>query len=72
MSPHAEEVDRLDGILTWFEGIKADFILNFIEKDRWLMLVKGLGNTLLMTIFATIIGVIIAVVYEQLTEKSAE
>ena len=62
MSPHAEEVDRLDGILTWFEGIKADFILNFIEKDRWLMLVKGLGNTLLMTTYATIIGVIIGII----------
>ena len=52
----------MDGILTWFEGIKADFILNFIEKDRWLMLVKGLGNTLLMTTYATIIGVIIGII----------
>lgn len=60
--PHVEEVDRLDGILAWFEGIKADFILNFIEKDRWLMLVKGLGNTLLMTTYATIIGVIIGII----------
>ena len=52
----------MDGILAWFEGIKADFILNFIEKDRWLMLVKGLGNTLLMTTYATIIGVIIGII----------
>lgn len=46
----------------WFAKLKADFILNFIEGDRWKWLVEGLGNTLLITLFATIIGVVIGVV----------
>ena len=46
----------------WFAKLKADFILNFIEGDRWKWLVEGLGNTLLITLFATIIGIVIGVV----------
>ncbi len=45
----------------WFAKLKADFILNFIEGDRWKWLVEGLGNTLLITFFATVIGVVIGV-----------
>ena len=52
----------MEGILAWFESIKADFILNFITKDRWLLLAKGLGNTLLMTVYALLIGVVIGIV----------
>lgn len=33
------------------------FYQNFIEDDRWMFLVKGLGNTLLITLFAVIVGV---------------
>ncbi len=33
------------------------FYTNFIKEDRYLYLVKGLGNTLLITFFAIIIGV---------------
>ena len=46
----------------WFADFKADFILNFIEDDRWKSLLKGLGVTLEVTFFALIIGVIIGVV----------
>lgn len=35
------------------------FQQNFIEKDRYMYLVKGLGNTLLITLFAIMIGVIL-------------
>lgn len=52
----------MEGILAWFNDVKADFILNFIEKDRWQLLAKGLGNTLLMTVYATILGIIIGIV----------
>lgn len=41
---------------------KEQFILNFIEDDRWLSLVKGLGVTLQITFFALIIGVVIGVI----------
>lgn len=32
---------------------------NFVEDDRWAFLLKGLGNTLLITVFALIIGVVL-------------
>lgn len=47
----------LEGIQTWFDGLKAEFILNFIEKSRWKMLLTGLENTLIITFFALLIGV---------------
>lgn len=45
----------------WFEDFKADFALNFIEQGRWKSLVSGLGNTLLITFFAVIIGTVIGI-----------
>ena len=45
-----------------FEKWKADFTLNFIDNDRWLMLVRGLVATLEITAVALIIGVAIGVV----------
>lgn len=46
----------------WFADVKADFILNFIEKDRWISLLIGLKNTLIITLFAAIMGVIIGII----------
>lgn len=40
-------------------GFKEIFYQNFIEKDRWQYLLTGLENTLLITIFAVLIGVAI-------------
>ena len=40
-------------------GFKESFNQNFIEKDRWQYLLTGLENTLLITIFAVLIGVAI-------------
>ena len=48
--------------MTWFDSLKADFILNFIEDNRWRYLVTGLQNTLIITFFALILGVAIGVV----------
>jgi ABC-type amino acid transport system permease subunit len=47
--------------LDWFNSLKDDFILNFIDKGRWKMIVKGLGNTLVITFFAVLIGVVIGI-----------
>lgn len=44
------------------DDLKADFDLNFIQKDRWVLMVKGLGSTLLITLCAALIGVIIGIV----------
>jgi His/Glu/Gln/Arg/opine family amino acid ABC transporter permease subunit len=46
----------------WFEEIKRQFILNFINDDRWRFLVNGLSVTLRITFFALLMGIIIGVV----------
>lgn len=46
----------------WTSNLKAQFILNFIEQDRWKLLVTGLGNTLKITLVACLIGICIGVV----------
>ena len=53
--------DMFSGIVTWFEGVKAEFILNFVEKSRWKMLLTGLENTILITMMALCIGIGIGV-----------
>lgn len=46
----------------WFEKIKEDFIFNFIEDNRWKNITTGLKNTIIITIFAALIGVILGLV----------
>ena len=46
----------------WWDDLKADFILNFIEKDRWMFITSGLKNTLLITFFSLILGVILGII----------
>lgn len=41
----------------WFESLKVQFDLNFIQKNRWQYLLSGLGNTLRITLFACLIGI---------------
>lgn len=44
-------------IQEWFESIKQDFILNFIDGDRYQFLLDGLKNTLEITVIAVLIGI---------------
>ena len=50
----------------WFQEVYSDlskqFHLNFIEDNRWKWLVQGLGDTLLITFVAVLIGIVIGVV----------
>ena len=46
----------------WFAKLKADFILNFVTKNRWKFLTGGLANTLKITLIATLIGIAIGVI----------
>jgi len=46
----------------WFEGLKSEFILNFIKDDRWEYLLTGLGNTLKITLVALLLGVVVGIV----------
>lgn len=49
-------------IITWFIELKDEFVLNFIEKDRWKFLADGLLTTLEVSFFAVLLGVVIGVV----------
>jgi len=46
----------------WFQGFQADFYLNFIAKDRWKLLLNGLGATLEITLVACLIGIAIGTI----------
>lgn len=40
-------------------NFKASFYQNFIQDDRWKYIVDGLGNTLKITLFAVLIGILL-------------
>lgn len=42
-----------------WEDFKSEFYRNFIEKDRWLYLVQGLGTTLAVTFLAALMGILL-------------
>ena len=46
----------------WINEFVDTFKLNFIEKDRWKLIVEGFGNTLKITFFAVLIGIALGVV----------
>lgn len=46
----------------WFSDIKSDFILNFVEENRWKFITTGLQNTLVITFFSLILGVVLGVI----------
>lgn len=52
-------MNLLSNLAVWFDGVKAEFILNFIDKNRWKMLVNGLGNTLLISLLACLLGIVL-------------
>ncbi|MGN0523081.1 MAG: amino acid ABC transporter permease [Eubacterium sp.] len=47
---------------TIIENLKTQFDICFIQKDRWKLMLTGLENTLIMTMCACVIGVVIGVV----------
>ena len=51
----------MDAIMTWINNLGFDFYRNFIQYDNWMLLVQGLGNTMLMTAGALCIGVVIGI-----------
>ena len=55
-----------------WNGVKADFYKNFIEQDRWLYILEGIGNTLALTGLSLLLGIflglftaIVRVVFEK-------
>lgn len=41
------------------EQFKSEFYQNFIEDDRWRYIIDGLGNTLKITFFAVVLGIVL-------------
>lgn len=48
--------------MSFFTEVLEKIKFNFIDGDRWRWVVEGLGNTLILTFFALILGVVIAIV----------
>ena len=46
----------------FWEDISSQFYRAFIHDDRWRFIVEGLGNTLLITFFALIMGTVLGIV----------
>lgn len=43
----------------FFESVAKSFRITFIDENRWQMFLEGLGNTLLIALCATVLGVLI-------------
>ena len=52
-------------------NVKEDFYLNFIKDDRYLWLLDGLKTTLIITVFAVIVGLIIGFLVSQAPLRSS-
>ena len=52
----------MEGIKQWLIDFWADIQFVFFEKGRWKWILEGIGNTLLITFFALLIGVALGVV----------
>lgn len=51
-----------EAILNWASDIKDDFVLNFVKEQRWTFITSGLKNTLIITFFASILGILLGVI----------
>jgi len=48
--------------MEWLNSVWNSIYRSFIEKDRWILYLKGLGVTLEVALLAVVIGVIIGTV----------
>lgn len=49
----------MEGILLWLDSIKSGLTSTFVVDDRWTWFLSGLENTLLISLFAVLIGLVI-------------
>lgn len=56
-----KDLMRTGAELPFWQEFYVKFIQAFVEGDRWLQYLKGVGNTLMVTALALIIGVILGV-----------
>ncbi len=58
----AEIPDTSSPLQKKINDLSDEFYRNFIEDDRWLYLVEGLGNTLAITALALLLGIVLGIV----------
>ena len=46
----------------WFADLKADFILNFVDGNRWQYLVNGLQKTAIITLTSGLLGLVLGII----------
>ena len=46
----------------WLNNLADTFTRCFIDGDQWKWLLEGLGNTMIITVFALLIGIVIGLV----------
>lgn len=68
----ATQPDTASPIRRAWNSFAEEFNRNFIEENRWTYLAKGLGNTLLITAFALVLGVVIGFVVAAVRCTSAK
>lgn len=52
----------MEALNAWLADFKADFILNFVQEERWKFITTGLKNTLIITFLSLILGVLLGVI----------
>ena len=55
----SEKPDTATPLMKVWNSFKRDFHKNFIEKDRWVYLATGLGNTLAITGLSLLLGILL-------------
>lgn len=48
--------------MRWLEDLKLQFYIAFIKDDRWTYITTGLKNTLIVTFFAVLLGIVVGAV----------
>ncbi len=51
-----------NSMVLWAQDFALEFHVNFIKGNRWKLLVQGLGDTLVITFFALLLGIALGVV----------
>ncbi len=51
----------MEFLIEFWNGIVNDFTIAFIDDKRYLLYLEGIGNTIMLTLFATLVGVSIGV-----------
>lgn len=52
----------MNALSLWFNELRDKFILCFITDDRWEWLVEGFVNSVIITVFALLLGLVVGVI----------